>query len=147
MVMTAPFSGAAPSRTVPARETATGCAGGLGSARGATLGAHATAPSAIVMRHLILRAWTGHSGEGEVVTCLVCCRLTDRASAAPTCRPTHNPTFLGPEATVSCMRLLGGEPAKGATLALGAHHRSAGAATQSIGSARPCLAWNLRFDL
>ena len=34
-------------------------------------------------------------------------RLTDRASAAATCRRPHNPTFLRPEATASCMRMLG----------------------------------------
>src|SRR5687768_4442458 len=34
-------------------------------------------------------------------------RLTDRASAAATWWPTHNPPFLKPEAPVSCVRLLG----------------------------------------
>jgi hypothetical protein len=33
--------------------------------------------------------------------------LTDRASAAATWPLDHNPTFLRPEASVSCMRLLG----------------------------------------
>jgi hypothetical protein len=36
--------------------------------------------------------------------------LTDRASAAATSQPAHNPKFLRIEASVSCMRLLGGEP-------------------------------------
>jgi len=33
--------------------------------------------------------------------------LTERASAAATCRPPHNPTFLRGEASASCLRLLG----------------------------------------
>jgi hypothetical protein len=39
---------------------------------------------------------------------IICCSLTDRASAAATWRPARNPTFLRPEAPASCMRLLGG---------------------------------------